>query len=120
MRALFIRGCMIFKDLRLSGRFGKAHGLLLKEKYECSYELLVSVLDAGPEEFLLPFIHEDLGVVEYHRGNFEASLEHMEFCIQHSVENPQLRSSPNGFERFERIFWYHKASERKKSEKKNT
>ena len=104
---------MIFKDLRLSGRFGKAHGLLLKEKYDQSYELLVSILEVDPEQFLIPLIYEDLGIVEYHRGNYEESVKHMDFCLQYFEDNPERCKTPDEAERLERISWHHKASERK-------
>jgi len=106
---------MLFKSLRLSTRFGKAHGLLLKEKYEQSYKLLVSTLEAGPEDFMLHLIHEDLGIVEYHRGNFLASKKHMDYCLQHAEENPDIWEADEAIERLERINWYYKASERKHS-----
>lgn len=104
---------MIFKHLRLTARFGKAHGLLLKKKYDKSYDLLMSILKAEPEESMLLLIHEDLGNVQYHRGNYAESMRHMEFCIQHSVENQEQWSEQSDMERLELIHWYFKASEEK-------
>ncbi|SEB14598.1 hypothetical protein SAMN02745729_12245 [Marinobacterium iners DSM 11526] len=109
---------MIFKSFRLSARFGKAHGLLLREQYDQSYNLLISILEAGPEDSMLPLVHEDLGIIEYHRGNFAASITHMDYCIRHSVECPSQWNSADDVDRLERISWYKKVCEGKHNENK--
>lgn len=109
---------MILKNFRLSARFGKAHGLLLKRDFDGSYELLKNILKEGPTNHILPLVHEDLGIVEYHRGNYEESMNYMDYCIQHSVENPNLWSSHDDAERIESISWYYKASKDRLHESK--
>lgn len=104
---------MIFKNLRLSARYGKAHGLLLRGEYDRSYELLKSIIEAGPEEYMLPLIHDDLGYIEYKRGNFEESMKHMDFCIVDSVKNPEMWDFPEAVSNIERVHWYYKKSEQK-------
>ena len=78
----------------------------------------MSILEAEPEDLMLQLIHEDLGIVEYHRGDYLASKQHMNYCIQHAVKNPDQWETSEATERLERINWYYKASERMQSDSK--
>jgi len=98
---------MIFKGIRLSAKFGKAHGLLLKKKYEKSKDLLMSVLGAGPEEYMLPLIHNDLGKIEYHQGNYISAIKHLDVCSKNSKEKPEFWTSPEQKKLLSNIQWYY-------------
>ena len=103
---------MIFKNARLGSRLGKAHGLLLSKQYEKSYQLLSSILSAEPADYLLQTLYSDLGIVEYHRGNFQKSIHYLEFCIKDYNKNPKLWESHVQKELLKQVLWYHEESEK--------
>ena len=54
---------MFFKGILFAARAGKAHGLLLRQKYNESFRVLKKLLDSEPEKYLLPNIYENLGLL---------------------------------------------------------
>jgi len=103
---------MIFKGLRISAKYGKAHGMILNENYAEAYKLLINIIELKPEEWMLPMVYSDLGIAEYHFGNYKECYDHMDYCIKDSVKNSDLWSGKEQLDLLELVSWYFNESEK--------
>ncbi len=103
---------MLLKDLRLSARYGKAHGLVLKERYLEAFKLIRSIIEVDQNHYLVPLLHEDLGICLYHLGEYTESYEIMTKLADRLLTESVKGEFELDLESLERVTWYIRGNEK--------